>query len=95
MAREALRRKKAGQTPFSRVKKSISAPKCPTISPQVCTWSQKLSESSCITFKSIDRGHPPFQPQSLEIGHEMCTMEGGGGGGAGRTRIALGYSVRP
>ena len=44
-----------------------SAHKCPITSIQVCTWSQKLSESSCITFKSLDRGHPPFQPQSLEI----------------------------
>ncbi len=24
---------------------------------QICIWSQKLSESSCITFKSLNRGH--------------------------------------
>ncbi len=45
VASEALRRKRA-----KRGQKSISAPKCPTTPLQVCTWSQKLSEFSCITF---------------------------------------------
>ena len=47
--------------------KPNSAHKCPITSIQVCTESQKLSEFSCITFGSLNRGHPPFQPQSLEI----------------------------
>ena len=48
--------KKAGQPPFPRPKKSISAPRGPTIPLQVCICSQKLSESSSITFKSPNRG---------------------------------------
>jgi len=48
--------KKAGQSPFPRPKKSISAPRGPTIPLQVCICSQKLSESSSITFKSLNRG---------------------------------------
>jgi hypothetical protein len=48
--------KKAGQPPFPRPKKSISAPRGPTIPLQVCICSQKLSESSSITFKSLNRG---------------------------------------
>jgi hypothetical protein len=74
-----------------------SAHKCPITSIKVCIESQKLSKSSCITFKSLNRGHPPFQPQSWKspsFGHEKCTMEGGGGG-LYAPRIALGLSARP
>ncbi len=68
--------------------KHNSAHKCPITSFQIRTESQKLSEFSCITFRSLDRGHPPFQPQSLKItsfwpwggGGTMGEGEGEGGG---------------
>ena len=47
--------------------KPNSAHKCPITSIQVCTESQKLSEFSCITFGSLNRGRPPFQPLFLKI----------------------------
>jgi hypothetical protein len=47
--------KKAGQSPFPRLKKSSSAHRCPTTPIQICICSQKLSESSSITFKSLNR----------------------------------------
>jgi hypothetical protein len=40
--------------------KPNSAHKCPITSIQVCIESQKLSEFSCITFGSLNRGCPPF-----------------------------------
>ncbi len=40
--------------------KPNSAHKCPITSIQVCIESQKLSEFSCITFGSRNRGCPPF-----------------------------------
>ena len=40
--------------------KPNSAHKCPISSIQVCIESQKLSEFSCITFGSLNRGCPPF-----------------------------------
>jgi hypothetical protein len=52
--------KKAGQSPFPRLKKSSSAHRCPTTPIQICICSQKLSESSSITFKSLNRGHLAF-----------------------------------
>ena len=61
--------------------KPNSAHKCPITSIQVCAESQKLSEFSCITFRSLNRGRPPFQPQSLKFtsfGRGECV--GGGGG---------------
>ena len=63
--------------------KPNSAHKCPITSIQIRTESQKLSEFICITFKSLNRDRPPFQPQSLKItsfGHGECV--GGGGGGS-------------
>ncbi len=63
-------------------KKPNSAHKCPITSIQIRTRSQKLSEFSCITFKSLNRGRPPFQSQSLKItsfGHGECVGRGGGG----------------
>ncbi len=36
------------------------AHKCPMTSIQIRTESQKLSEFSCITFRSLNRGRPPF-----------------------------------
>ena len=62
--------------------KPNSAHKCPITSIQVCTESQKLSEFSCITFGSLNRGRPPFQPLSLKItsfGHGECVGREGGG----------------
>jgi hypothetical protein len=47
--------------------KPNSAHKCPITSIQVCIESQKLSEFSCITFGSLNRGRPLFQPLFLEI----------------------------
>ena len=47
--------------------KPNSAHKCPIISIQIRTESQKLSKFSCITFRSLNRGRPPFQPLSLKI----------------------------
>ncbi len=47
--------------------KPNSAHKCPITSIQVCIESQKLSEFSCITFGSLNRGRPPFQPLFLKI----------------------------
>jgi hypothetical protein len=47
--------------------KPNSARKSPITSIQIRTESQKLSEFSCITFRSLNRGRPPFQPQSLKI----------------------------
>jgi hypothetical protein len=38
------------------------AHKCPITSNQIRTESQKLSEFSCITFRSLNRSRPPFQP---------------------------------
>ncbi len=40
--------------------KPNSAHKCPITSIQVCIESQKLSEFSCITFGSLNKGRPPF-----------------------------------
>jgi hypothetical protein len=59
--------------------KPNSAHKCPITSIQIRTESQKLSEFSCITFRSLNRGHPPFQPQSLKITNFCPWGEGGGG----------------
>ncbi len=62
--------------------KPNSAHKCPITSIQVCTESQKLSEFSCITFGSLNRGRPPFQPLFLKITNFWSwgvTMERGGG----------------
>ncbi len=42
--------------------KPNSAHKCPITSTQIRIESQKLSEFSCITFGSLNRGRPPFQP---------------------------------
>ncbi len=47
--------------------KPNSAHKCPITSIQICTESQKLSEFSCITFGSLNRGRTPFQPLFLKI----------------------------
>ncbi len=47
--------------------KPNSAHKCPITSSQIRIESQKLSEFSCITFRSLNGGRPPFQPQSLKI----------------------------
>jgi hypothetical protein len=47
--------------------KPNSAHKCPITSIQIRAESQKLSEFSCTTFRSLNRGRPPFQPQSLKI----------------------------
>jgi len=57
--------------------KPNSAHKCPITSIQICTESQKLSEFSCITFRSLNRGRPPFQPQSLKITSFWPWGEGG------------------
>ncbi len=47
--------------PFSeKSQKPNSAHKCPITSIQVWIESQKLSEFSCITFRSLNRGCPPF-----------------------------------
>ena len=43
------------------------AHKCPITSIQIRTESQKLSKFSCITFRSLNRGRPPFQPLYLKI----------------------------
>jgi hypothetical protein len=69
-------------TLFSRRnQKPNSAHKCPITYIQICTESQKLSAFSCITFRSLNRGRPPFQLQSLKItsfGHEECVGRKGG-----------------
>ena len=60
--------------------KPNSAYKCPITSIQVCIESQKLSEFSCITSGSLNRGCPPFQPLFLKITDFCpweCTMGGG------------------
>ncbi len=62
--------------------KSISASKCPITSPQICTWSQKLSEFSYNTFKSLNGGHPRFWPRTLKI-TQIWPWEGGGRGWGG------------
>jgi hypothetical protein len=71
--------------PFSeKSQKPNSAHKCPITSIQVCIESQKLSEFSCITFRSLNRGCPPFYPLFLKITNFCpwgCTMQGGGGHG--------------
>ncbi len=63
--------------------KPNSAHKRPITSIQIRTESQKLSEFSCITFRSLNRGRPPFQPQSLKITSfgqgEYYRRKGGGG----------------
>jgi len=59
--------------------KPNSAHKCPITSIQVCTESQKLSEFSCITFGSLNRGRPPFQPLFLKITNFCPWGERGGG----------------
>ncbi len=46
--------------------KPISAYKCPIISLQIRTWSQKLSKFCCNTFKPLIRGHPRFWPRTLK-----------------------------
>jgi hypothetical protein len=46
-----------------------------------CIESQKLSEFSCITFGSLNRGRPPFQPLFLKITNFW--LWGGGGTGEG------------
>jgi hypothetical protein len=71
--------------------KPNSAHKCPITSIQIRTESQKLSEFSCITFRSLNRGRPPFQPQSLKITNSWPWGEGGGQ--AGHTRPAFLSSV--
>ncbi len=58
-----------------------SAHKCPITSIQVCIESQKLSEFSCITSGSLERGYHTFQPLFLKV-TDFCpwerTMRGGG-----------------
>ncbi len=46
--------------------KSISASKCPITAPKIRIWSQKLSKSSCITFKLLNGGRPRFWPRLLK-----------------------------
>ncbi len=48
-------------------KKPNSAHRCPITSIQIRIESQKLSDFSCITFGSLTRGRPPFQPLFLKI----------------------------
>jgi hypothetical protein len=47
--------------------KPKSAHKCPITSIQIRIESQKLSKFSYITFRSLNRGRPPFQLLSLKI----------------------------
>jgi hypothetical protein len=71
--------------------KPNSAHKCPITSIQVCTESQKLSEFSCITFGSLNRGRPPFQLLLLKITN-FCPWGGGrtvGRGGASSQLILI------
>ncbi len=66
--------------------KSISASKCPITAPKIRTWSQKLSKSSCSTFKLPNGGRPRFWPRSLKMAkilHGECV---GGGGGVDKHR---------
>ena len=58
--------------------KPNSAHRCPITSIQVLTESQKLSKFSCVTFRSLNRGRPPFQPQSLKITSFGHVKRGGG-----------------
>jgi hypothetical protein len=46
--------------------KPNSAHKCPITSLQICTRSQKLSQFSYNTFKSLNGGHPRFWPRTLK-----------------------------
>ena len=72
--------------------KPNSAHKCPITSIPIRTESQKLSEFSCITFRSLNRGRPPFQPQSLKItsfGHGECVGGRGGGSRIHKARLPL------
>jgi hypothetical protein len=67
-------------TLFSEKKqKPNSAHKCPITSIQIRTGSQKLSKFSCITFGSLNRGRPPFQPLFLKITNFWTWGERGGG----------------
>jgi hypothetical protein len=68
--------------------KPNSAHKRPITSIQIRTESQKLSEFSCITFRSLNRGRPPFQPLSLKITNFCPWGVCGWGGQAGHTRPA-------
>jgi hypothetical protein len=68
--------------------KPNSAHKCPITSIQVFAESQKLSEFICITFGSLNRGRPPFQPLFLKITN-FCPWEQRVGGQAGYTRPAF------
>ena len=68
--------------------KPNSAHKCPITSIQVCIESQKLSEFTCITFGSLNRGRPTFQPLFLKITN-FCPWEQGGGRQAEYTRPAF------
>ena len=71
--------------------KPNSAHKCPITSIQVCIESQKLPEFSRITFGSLNRGCPPFQPLCLKITKFWswgCTMGGGGHGRISATLLA-------
>ncbi len=72
--------------------KPNSTHKCPITSIQICIESQKLSEFSCITFGSLTRGRPSFQPLFQKITNFWSwgggTMERGGHGLISATLLA-------
>ena len=69
--------------------KPNSAHKCPITSIQIRIESQKLSEFSCITFGSLNRGRPPFQPLSLKITNFCPWGEGGGASSTHKARLLI------
>ncbi len=85
-------------TPFSeKNQKPNSAHKCPITSIQIRIESQKLSKFSCITFRSLNRGRPPFQLLSLIITSfwSWGGYYGRGGGGGGQGLISVTLLARP
>ncbi len=70
--------------------KPNSAHKCPITSNQIRTESQKPSKFSCITFRPLNRGRPPFQPLFLKITN-FWPWRGGGG----RVQVQLACVILP